>query len=62
MLSMSVPVWKQDPHDSDADHMAAVPLADWTAYQAIVDHLKAKAGERLLILGASGGAGGFAGQ
>ncbi len=42
----------QDPHGIDAVGL--------TAYQAIVDHLKASAGERLLILGASGGVGGFA--
>jgi NADPH:quinone reductase-like Zn-dependent oxidoreductase len=41
----------QDPHSIDAVGL--------TAYQAVVDHLKASTGNRLLILGASGGVGGF---
>ena len=59
---VSVPVWKvaKIPTTATLDQAAGVPLAGLTAYQAIVDHLKASAGERLLILGASGGVGGYA--
>jgi NADPH:quinone reductase-like Zn-dependent oxidoreductase len=59
---VSVPVWKvaKIPTTATLEQAAGVPLAALTAYQAIVDHLKANAGERLLILGASGGVGGYA--
>jgi NADPH:quinone reductase-like Zn-dependent oxidoreductase len=59
---VSVPVWKvaKIPKTATLDQAAAVPLAGLTAYQAIVDHLKASASQTLLILGASGGVGGFA--
>jgi NADPH:quinone reductase-like Zn-dependent oxidoreductase len=59
---VSVPAWKvaKIPTTTTLEQAAGVPLAGLTAYQAIVDHLKASAGARLLILGASGGVGGFA--
>lgn len=41
---------------------AAFPLAGLTAYQGIFDHGKAKAGQTLLVTGASGGVGQFAVQ
>jgi NADPH:quinone reductase-like Zn-dependent oxidoreductase len=59
---VSVPAWKvaKIPKTATLEQAAGVPLAGLTAYQAIVDHLKASAGSRLLILGASGGVGGYA--
>lgn len=41
---------------------AAVPLAACTALQAVRDHGAVKPGQRVLIIGASGGVGGFAVQ
>ncbi len=38
---------------------AGIPLASLTAYQALVDAAKVKAGERVLIHAAAGGVGGF---
>jgi NADPH:quinone reductase-like Zn-dependent oxidoreductase len=59
---VSVPAWKvaKIPVSATLADAAGVPLAGLTAYQAIVDHLKATTGSRLLILGASGGVGGYA--
>jgi NADPH:quinone reductase-like Zn-dependent oxidoreductase len=56
-----VPAWKvaKIPTASTLKQAAGVLLAGLTAYQAVVDHLKASTGNRLLILGASGGVGGF---
>src|SRR5262245_22084644 len=39
---------------------AAVPLAACSAYQALVEHMKLKKGEKILIHGGSGGIGTFA--
>jgi len=39
---------------------AAVPLAACSAYQALVEHMKIKSGEKVLIHGGSGGIGTFA--
>ena len=39
---------------------AAVPLAACSAYQALVEHMKLKPGEKVLIHGGSGGIGTFA--
>jgi NADPH:quinone reductase-like Zn-dependent oxidoreductase len=41
---------------------AAIPLAGLSAWQGLFDHGRLAAGERVLILGASGGVGGFATQ
>ncbi|MFK4086607.1 NAD(P)-dependent alcohol dehydrogenase [Kribbella sp. NPDC020789] len=41
---------------------AAVPISALTALQAVRDHAEAKAGDRVLILGASGGVGSYAVQ
>jgi NADPH:quinone reductase-like Zn-dependent oxidoreductase len=41
---------------------AALPLAALTAWQALVDHAKVTAGERVLIHGGAGGVGGYATQ
>lgn len=43
-------------------HMAGIPIAGLTAIQALVTHGKLKAGETVLINGASGGVGHFAVQ
>jgi NADPH:quinone reductase-like Zn-dependent oxidoreductase len=39
---------------------ASVPLAACSAYEAMVDHIKLRAGQRILIQGGSGGIGSFA--
>src|SRR4051812_37634928 len=39
---------------------AAVPISGLTALQAVRDHGRVRAGERVLVLGASGGVGSFA--
>ncbi|NUT43291.1 MAG: NADP-dependent oxidoreductase [Thermoactinospora sp.] len=41
---------------------AAVPVAGLTAWQAVIEHGKVAAGQRVLINGAGGGVGGFAVQ
>ncbi len=41
---------------------AALPLAGLTAWQALVDHTKVQAGERVLVHGGAGGVGAFAVQ
>jgi NADPH:quinone reductase-like Zn-dependent oxidoreductase len=41
---------------------AAIPLAGLSAWQGLFDHGRLAAGERVLILGAGGGVGGFASQ
>ena len=41
---------------------AAVPVSGLTALQAVRDHAKVQAGERVLVIGASGGVGTFAVQ
>ncbi|WP_238359602.1 NADP-dependent oxidoreductase [Micromonospora fiedleri] len=40
-------------------HAAAVPIAGVTAWQAVFDHAKVIAGQRILVNGAGGGIGGF---
>jgi len=44
------------------DEAATLPVAGGTAAQALVDHVKLAAGQRVLILGAAGGVGHFAVQ
>lgn len=45
------------PSNLDLDEAAAVPHAALTSYQALVQYAEIKAGQRVLILGASGGCG-----
>lgn len=50
------------PESISFNEAAAVPLAGLTAWTAIFEHGKLKAGQRILIQGASGGVGSFAVQ
>ncbi|MEO7120396.1 MAG: NADP-dependent oxidoreductase [Ginsengibacter sp.] len=50
------------PKSIDHDKAAAVPLAGLTAWQALFDHGKLEAGQKVLIHGASGGVGTYAVQ
>jgi len=50
------------PISLDHVHAAAVPLSGLTAWQALFDHAKLLAGDRLLIHGAAGGVGTWAVQ
>ena len=50
------------PANLSFDHAAAVPVAALTALQGLRDHGQVKPGERVLIIGASGGVGTFAVQ
>ena len=50
------------PANLSFDHAAAVPLAALTALQGLRDHGSVKPGQRVLIIGASGGVGTFAVQ
>ncbi len=50
------------PKTISAEEAGAIPLAALTAYQSIYDAVRLKAGETILILGASGGVGSFAVQ
>lgn len=50
------------PQMLDHVHAAAVPLAATTAWQALFDHGRLQAGQRVLIHGAGGGVGHFAVQ
>jgi NADPH:quinone reductase-like Zn-dependent oxidoreductase len=43
-------------------HAAAIPIAGLTAWQAVYEHARIAAGQRVLINGAGGGVGGFAVQ
>lgn len=52
----------QKPANLSFEHAAAVPLAGLTALQALRDHGRLEAGQRILIIGASGGVGTFAVQ
>lgn len=46
----------------DVMDVAGVPLAALTAYQALFEDLHVEAGQRVVIIGASGGVGTFAVQ
>jgi NADPH:quinone reductase-like Zn-dependent oxidoreductase len=50
------------PAGVDFDKAAAVPLAGMTALQGLRDHGRVEAGQRVLVIGASGGVGTFAVQ
>ncbi|HEX5143535.1 MAG TPA: NADP-dependent oxidoreductase [Mycobacterium sp.] len=58
---VTVPAGDLAPRPASVSHAeaAAVPLAGLTAWQALVDHAKVQAGERVLVLGAAGGVGAF---
>jgi NADPH:quinone reductase-like Zn-dependent oxidoreductase len=48
------------PDGVDFEQAAALPMACGTAWQALADHARVAAGERVLITGAAGGVGHFA--
>jgi NADPH:quinone reductase-like Zn-dependent oxidoreductase len=50
------------PADLSFERAAAVPVSGLTALQAVRDHGRIRAGQQVLILGASGGVGSFAVQ
>ena len=50
------------PVNLDFEQASAVPVSGLTALQAVRDHGKVRAGERVLVIGASGGVGTFAVQ
>ena len=50
------------PANISFDQAAAVPVSGGTALQAVRDHGRVQAGEKVLIIGASGGVGSFAVQ
>jgi NADPH:quinone reductase-like Zn-dependent oxidoreductase len=50
------------PRNLSFDQAAAVPVSGLTALQAVRDHGRIQAGEKVLIIGASGGVGSFAVQ
>jgi NADPH:quinone reductase-like Zn-dependent oxidoreductase len=50
------------PTNLSFDQAAAVPISGCTALQAVRDHGRVQAGEKVLIIGASGGVGSFAVQ
>jgi NADPH:quinone reductase-like Zn-dependent oxidoreductase len=52
----------QMPANLDFEHAAAVPVSAVTALQALRDHGRLRAGQRVLVIGASGGVGTFAVQ
>jgi NADPH:quinone reductase-like Zn-dependent oxidoreductase len=62
LATVSADLLEQKPANLSFEHAAAVPLAAMTALQALRDHGRLNAGERILIIGASGGVGTFAVQ
>jgi NADPH:quinone reductase-like Zn-dependent oxidoreductase len=50
------------PGNLSFDQAAAVPVSGLTALQAVRDHARVRAGEKVLVIGASGGVGSFAVQ
>ncbi len=60
--TVSEDLLQQKPANLSFEHAATVPLAGLTALQALRDHGRLEAGQRVLIIGASGGVGTFAVQ
>jgi NADPH:quinone reductase-like Zn-dependent oxidoreductase len=60
--SLAADLLAPKPANLSFDQAAAVPLAAMTALQALRDHGRVEAGQRVLIVGASGGVGTFAVQ
>jgi NADPH:quinone reductase-like Zn-dependent oxidoreductase len=52
----------KSPGSLSFEESASIPLAALTAYQAVYDAVELQAGQSILIIGASGGVGGFAVQ
>jgi NADPH:quinone reductase-like Zn-dependent oxidoreductase len=52
----------QSPQSLSFEESASIPLAALTAYQAVYDAVELQQGQSILIVGASGGVGGFAVQ
>ncbi|WP_436794282.1 NAD(P)-dependent alcohol dehydrogenase [Actinospongicola halichondriae] len=50
------------PANLDPEHAAAVAISGLTALQAVRDHAKVEPGQRVLVVGASGGVGSYAVQ
>jgi NADPH:quinone reductase-like Zn-dependent oxidoreductase len=50
------------PHNVSFEQAAAVPISGYAALQAVRDHGRVRAGQRVLIIGAGGGVGTFAVQ
>jgi len=48
------------PNNISTEQAAGVPLCALTAWQALIDHGQLKKGQRVLVIGASGGVGSFA--
>jgi NADPH:quinone reductase-like Zn-dependent oxidoreductase len=48
------------PNSLDFTHAAALPLVSSSAYQALVDHMQLKSGQKILIHGGAGGIGSIA--
>jgi NADPH:quinone reductase-like Zn-dependent oxidoreductase len=61
-VSAPIRTLARKPETLDFAQAAAVPLAGLTAYQTLVHHLRIRAGDTVLIHGASGGVGSFAVQ
>jgi NADPH:quinone reductase-like Zn-dependent oxidoreductase len=61
---VSVPAGVLAPKPGELAHVesAAIPLAALSAWQALFDHGRLEAGQRVLVHGAAGGVGGFAVQ
>lgn len=61
-VAVPVGTFAHKPKTLDHLHAAAIPLAGLTAWQALFDHAKLKAGQKVLVHAAAGGVGTFAVQ